>query len=247
MSDQLRHRLFTELDAIRLIDPHSHIEPKSAASKTLADILGYHYYTELAHSAGMPREDIEEPNLDPKEKVRRLVERIEPLRNTVQYSWLLELAREFFDFPAEAELTTSQLGNAVRHRRRKMAEPNWEQQVLDRTKLDAVFLTNNFDDPLTGFDTKRYVPCLRTDDLVFHLGKPEVRQRLEKATDTDVHDAKSLRSAIGRLFMNFTAKGARRLRDFAATRFRATAAGIQGDRPGAVRNLWDERSKFSYE
>ena len=56
MSDQLRQRLFAELDSIRLIDPHSHIEPKTAASKTLADILGYHYYTELCHSAGMPRE-----------------------------------------------------------------------------------------------------------------------------------------------------------------------------------------------
>ena len=81
--------------------------------------------------------------------------------------------------------------------------------MLDRTKLDAVFLTNNFDDPLTGFDTKRYIPCLRTDDLVFHLGKAEVRQRLEKATDTDVRDAASLRSAIGSLFMHFVAKGAR--------------------------------------
>src|SRR6266576_7073539 len=107
MSDQLRQRLFTELDSIRLIDPHSHIEPKSAASKSLADILGYHYYTELVHSAGMPRAEIEEPDLDPKEKVRRLVERIDPLRNTIQYSWLLELVREFFDFPADEHLTTS--------------------------------------------------------------------------------------------------------------------------------------------
>ena len=115
MSDQLRQRLFTELDSIRLIDPHSHIEPKSAASKTLADILGYHYYTELCHSAGMPRADIEEPGLDPKEKVRRLVERIEPLRNTIQYSWLLELARTFFDFPADEHLTHVELGIALRH------------------------------------------------------------------------------------------------------------------------------------
>jgi glucuronate isomerase len=209
MSDALRQRLFEKLDSIRLIDPHSHIEPKSAASKTLADILGYHYYTELAHSAGMPRADIEQPNLDPKEKVHRIVERIEPLRNTIQYSWLLELAREFFDFPAEAELTTANWESLYDSAARKMAEPNWEQQVLDRTKLDAVFLTNNFDDPLTGFDTKRYIPCLRTDDLVFQLGTPEVRQRLEKATDTDVRDAKTLRSAIGRLFMRFTSKGAR--------------------------------------
>ncbi len=209
MSDQLRQRLFAELDSIRLIDPHSHIEPKTAASKTLADILGYHYYTELIHSAGMPRAEIEEPGLEPKEKVRRLVARIEPLRNTVQYSWLLELARTFFDFPADEQLTPSNWESLYDAAGRIMAQPNWEQQVLDRTKLDAVFLTNNFDDPLTGFDTKRYIPCLRTDDLVFHLGNAEVRQRLEKATDTDVRDAASLRSAIGRLFMHFVGKGAR--------------------------------------
>jgi glucuronate isomerase len=209
MSDQLRQRLFAELDSIRLIDPHSHIEPKSAASKTLADILGYHYYTELIHSAGMPRAEIEEPGLDPKEKVRRLVTRIEPLQNTIQYSWLLEIAREFFDFPADEHLTTSNWESLYDVAAKKMAQPDWEKQVLDRTKLDAVFLTNNFDDPLDGFDTKRYVPCLRTDDLVFHLAKPEVRQRLQDATNTSVRDLESLRQAIGTLFENFTSKGAR--------------------------------------
>jgi glucuronate isomerase len=209
MSDQLRQRLFAELDSIRLIDPHSHIEPKTAASKTLADILGYHYYTELIHSAGMPRAEIEEPGLDPKEKVRRLVARIEPLRNTVQYGWLLELAREFFDFPADEQLTTANWESLYDAAARKMAQPAWEQQVLDRTKLDAVFLTNNFDDPLEGFNTMRYIPCLRTDDLVFHLGKAEMRQRLEKATNTDVRDSASLRTAIGQLFKHFVAKGAR--------------------------------------
>src|SRR3954463_2428969 len=209
MSDQLRQRLFAELDSIRLIDPHSHIEPKSAASKTLADILGYHYYTELIHSAGMRREEIEEPGLDPKEKVRRLVANIEPLRNTVQYSWLLEIARTFFDFPADEQLTPSNSESLYDAAGKKMAQPNWEQQVLDRTKLDAVFLTNNFDDSLEGFDTNHYVPCLRTDDLVFHLGKAEVRQRLEKATNTTVTSGVTLRAAIGKLFEHFVSKGAR--------------------------------------
>ncbi|MEX0610917.1 MAG: glucuronate isomerase [Pirellulales bacterium] len=209
MSDQLHQRLFAELDAIRLIDPHSHIEPKSAASKTLADILGYHYYTELIHSAGMPRAEIEEPRLDPKEKVRRLVERIEPLRNTIQYSWLLELARTFFDFPPAEELTRANWEQLYDTAAKKMAQPDWEERVLERTKLDAVFLTNNFDDPLVGFDTQRYIPCLRTDDLVFHLSKGEVRERLQRATSTDVHDADSLRAAIGQLFEHFTSKGAR--------------------------------------
>jgi glucuronate isomerase len=157
----------------------------------------------------MPRAEIEEANLDPKEKVLRLVDHIEPLRNTVQYSWLLELARTFFDFPADEQLTPANWETLYDTAAKKMAQPDWEQQVLDRTKLDAVFLTNNFDDPLTGFDPKRYIPCLRTDDLVFHLGKPDVLNRLEKSTDTSVSNIGTLRSAIGRLFVHFTSKGAR--------------------------------------
>ncbi len=63
MSVELRQRLFAELDALVLIDPHTHINPHAPASTTLADILGYHYYTELAHSAGMPKSEIEEPGI----------------------------------------------------------------------------------------------------------------------------------------------------------------------------------------
>ena len=61
MSEQLRQRLFDELNALVLIDPHTHINALAPASTTLADILGYHYYTELAHSAGMPRDQIQSP------------------------------------------------------------------------------------------------------------------------------------------------------------------------------------------
>ncbi|HAA48117.1 MAG TPA: amidohydrolase, partial [Planctomycetaceae bacterium] len=45
MSEQLHQRLFDELERLPLIDPHTHINPHAAASTTLADILGYHYYT----------------------------------------------------------------------------------------------------------------------------------------------------------------------------------------------------------
>src|SRR6188472_2794645 len=97
----LSRRLFDELESLVLIDPHTHINPHAPASNTLADILGYHYYTELAHSAGMPKGQIEEPGLAPKAKVGRLVEQLEPLDNTIQYSWLVEMARELFGFKDE--------------------------------------------------------------------------------------------------------------------------------------------------
>jgi glucuronate isomerase len=208
MSQELKSRLFGELESIVLIDPHTHINPHSPASTTLADLLGYHYYTELAHSAGLERAKIEEPGLAPKEKVRRLVERLAPLENTIQYSWLLEMCREFFDFQ-EDRLTPANWEPLYERAAAKMSAPDWERQVLAKSRLEQVFLTNDFDDPLVGFDTSRYVPCLRTDDLVFHLAKPAVRQRLGKATGIEAGSAARLTEAVGKLFDHFTTHGAR--------------------------------------
>jgi glucuronate isomerase len=208
MSTALRQRLFDELERIVLIDPHTHINPHAAASKTLADIMGYHYYTELAHSAGLPRERIEEEGLDPKEKVGRLVEKLCDLDNTIQVSWLLEICREFFGFK-EDRITPANWEKLYDKAAARMAKPDWEERVLQKSGLEAIFLTNDFDDPLTGFDTARYIPCLRTDDLVFHFGKPQTRERLAKATGVEADSSASLRQAIGKLFEHFTSKGAR--------------------------------------
>lgn len=208
MSEQLSKRIFTELESLVLIDPHTHINPHSAASTTLADIMGYHYYTELAHSAGLPREVIEEPGIDPKEKVGRLVTQLGDLDNTIQLSWLLDICSEFFGFEEEA-ITESNWEKLYDTAAEKMAQPDWEQQVLKQSGLEQVFLTNDFDDPLEGFDTNLYIPCLRTDDLVFHLAKPETRARLAKATQLDVGCANTLKNAIGKLFEHFTKKKAR--------------------------------------
>ncbi|MEX2112675.1 MAG: glucuronate isomerase [Pirellulales bacterium] len=208
MSAALRQRLFDELNSIPLVDPHTHINAHAPASTTLADILGYHYYTELAHSAGMPKARVEEPRLDPKEKVRRLVEYLPAIENTVQSSWLLEMCRTFFDFKDDA-ITPANWEPLYDRAAAMMQAPDWTDTVLQRTNLEAVFLTNDFDDPLEGFDTSVYVPCLRTDDLVFQLAQQSVRTRLEKSSGASIGDAASLRKAIGKLFQHFVARGAR--------------------------------------
>ena len=181
MSDQLRARLYEQLSAIEMIDPHTHINALQPASQTLADILGYHYYTELAHSAGMPRDAIEEPGLEPKEKVGRLVEKMGPIQNTIQVSWFVEMAREFFQFEDD-RLTIDNWESLYDRAAVTMQGADWSKTVLEKSRLKGVFLTNDFDDPLEGFDTGVYIPCLRTDDLVFHFVKPEVQQRLAAAT-----------------------------------------------------------------
>jgi glucuronate isomerase len=206
MSRQLVDRIYRELSSLVIVDPHTHIDPHAPASTNLADLLGYHYYTELAHSAGMPKASIEAAGLDPQEKVRRLVENLSPLENTIQYRWLIEIAQQFFGFQGDW-LTPHNFQDLYDAAEKKAASPTWADDVLKQSKLSAVFLTNDFDDPLEGFDTKKYVPCLRTDDLVFHLAKPSVRERLAKASGVDVKDAQSLQDALAALFKHFYAKG----------------------------------------
>jgi len=243
MSLELRRRIFAELDRLVLVDPHTHINPLDPGSHTLADILGYHYYTELAHSAGMPKAQIEEPGLDPKEKVRRLIANLGPIQNTIQYSWLVEMCQAFFGLDG-SDVTLANWEKVYDGAEMLMSHKDWPNRVLQQSRLEAVFLTNDFDDPLEGFDTNVYIPCLRTDDLVFHLAKPEVRQRLERASGIAPADARSLRRGIAALFQHFKSRGARACAislppDFAPmkvslARANTALAAIQADGPAAA-------------
>ncbi len=69
--DELVQTLYEEIRTWPIVDIHTHINPRAAAASSLDEILGYHYYTELAHSAGMPKSLIEDPSIDPKEHRQR--------------------------------------------------------------------------------------------------------------------------------------------------------------------------------
>jgi glucuronate isomerase len=199
--------LTSALSAIPLIDPHSHIEPLSAVSRSLVDILGYHYYTELAHSAGMSQAPLAK-EIDPREQVRAIIGHMDRFDNTAQYSWFLEIARAFLGFQ-ETRIVASDADALFDAAAKVFAQPDWEQQVWQKTNLEAIFLTNEFDDPLKGFDTSKYVPCLRTDTLVFRLGEASVKQKLAQLTGVDVGDLPTLRKALRGLFERFVSHGAK--------------------------------------
>ncbi len=248
MPELIAQRLLTELNRIRLIDPHSHINPHAAASTTLADILGYHYFTELAHSAGLPKEQIEEEGISPKEKVSRLIPKLRDIENTIQYSWLIHICKTFFYFESDT-ITAGNWEGLYDRALEKLSQPDWEEQVLERSGLEAVFLTNEFDDPLTGFDTNRYIPCLRTDDLVFQLAKSETRERLAKLTNIEFDNPLEFEQTLGALFLHFTRHGARAAAvslppDFEPVPVSATVAGqlFAGLRSGSGLSLDEKRA-----
>ena len=205
-ADPLARELFDEIRRWPIFDPHSHIDPHRPAARDLDEVLGYHYYTELAHSAGMPAELVG-PDVPKATRIEHLARHLDRIDNTVQYSWLAEIASTFHGHrgPIDAESVAGLAAKAAE----AGSSPRWDQEVWERSNLECVFLTNEFDDPLEGWDASRYVPCLRVDDLVLKLHRPEVGERLRKATGLDVGDEKSLRLAIAALFSHFKSKGAR--------------------------------------
>jgi glucuronate isomerase len=207
LTDRLAQDLYTEICQIPLVDPHSHIDPRQPTARNLNDILNYHYYTELAHSVGMDKGPLQ-PDTDPRERVRAILYHMNCYDNTAQAMWFMDIARAFLNFQGH-RLTIADSTWLCDTAERLMSRPDWEARVLQQTNLEKVFLTNDFDDSLEGFNTHRYVPCLRTDDLVFHLDKPPVQQRLARATGIDVGDAASMRRALEALFQHFIRHGAR--------------------------------------
>jgi len=206
--DTLQTSLYERISRITLVDPHTHINPHSPAARNLDEILGYHYYTELAHSAGMPQTPLA-ADFDPRERCKAILSYLDRhYDNTAQAQWFLDIARTFLGFDGD-RVTGADTDFLWKQAEARMKRPGWDDEVLKRSGLERVFLTNEFDDKLEGFDTNVYVPCLRTDDLVFHLDKPAVKQRLAKATGIEAGDGASLRKAITKLFEHFTSKGAR--------------------------------------
>lgn len=207
LHDRLAQDLYTEICRLPLIDAHSHIDPLQPTARTLDDILSYHYFTELAHSSGMPIADVG-PDVDPRDRVRHVIYHMAYFDNTTPYQWFLELARSLFDFQGD-RVTLADATWLYDRAGKQMARPDWEAFVRRRFNLEKVVVARNFDETLDGFDVERYVPCLRANDLLFHLDQPEVWQRLQKATGIEVSDPATLRRAITKLFEHFTGHGAK--------------------------------------
>lgn len=207
MEHQLVARLTTALHALPIVDPHSHIEPHSPVATTLDDLLGYHYYTELAHTIGADNERLK-PGNDPIERSRYLFEFLPRLENTVQYSWLLDICQTFFGWESD-RLTPGDFDSVWNLADKKLQQPDWEQQVWQQTKLQQIYLTNEFDDPLQDFDTTKYVPCLRMDSLVNNIHEWSFREKLLRVTGVEINKAKDLESALNVLFERFVKQGAK--------------------------------------
>ena len=203
---ELETRLANAILGIQAIDCHSHVPPESPHAQSLWDLLGYHYYTELAHSAGMPAAAVD-PGRSEDDRIAEMVSRLDTIGNTVQHSWLLEAARELFGFRAE-RLTAKNWRKLAKQVAEAGRRADRYKTVLAKSNLEKVFLTNRFDEDLSGVDRSVFVPCLRTDDLVFQLADADVRRRLAAKTGAEITSTAGVRKAVRGLMRYFVHHGA---------------------------------------
>jgi len=205
-SAHLESRLLGEIEKVPVIDVHSHVPHDAPFATSLRDLLGYHYFTELAHSAGMAKALLD-PETPDAEMMPALAEALRSFDNTVQYGWLMELARELFDFQHE-RLTREnwrELDEAIRARGNRRERV---REILQKASLEKVFLTNEFDEDLAGIDGGVFVPSLRADRLVFQLTEKGVCESLARVTQSEIGSAAGLRAALEKVFGRFEAGGA---------------------------------------
>ena len=167
--DPVAQEVFREMATWPIFDPHSHIDPHRPAARNLDEILGYHYYTELAHSAGMPAAG------RGRSRFPDAVIRISPdtwigstIRSSTPGCWRSPI-RSMASRTSGSGLRRS--ASSTTGRTIATAKTGTGRSGRPRI-LEAVFLTNEFDDPLEGWNVQKYMPCLRTDDLVLKLHEP---------------------------------------------------------------------------
>ncbi len=232
-SRQLADRLLEEIMTIPAVDVHSHVPAADPFARSLRDLLGYHYYTELAHSSGLAREAIA-PGRPDEEMIPALLTAMENITNTAQYSWMVELAQTLFDFE-EPRLTAANYEPLARAVRERAERPGRAREIMDASRIEKVFLTNNFDEDLSQVDTSLFVPCLRADTLVFGMTDPAVRQSLEAVAGTSLTGAESLKRGLGTVVEKFRAAGAKSLAISLPPHFVAPVPG-EGEFEDAVRD-----------
>ena len=83
MNGALVTELFQRLDALPIVDVHTHVDWRAGTAANIGEILSYHYYTELANSAEPAEGRL--PYADPEALTRIILPKLAYIRHTVQY------------------------------------------------------------------------------------------------------------------------------------------------------------------
>ncbi|MHB1296478.1 MAG: hypothetical protein ACYC4R_15980 [Anaerolineae bacterium] len=204
MNSALVKELFEHIDALPIVDAHTHVNWKSPNATSIGDILSYHYYTELCNSADFQEGKF--PFKDPEGLTRVILPKLDLIRNTVQYDWLMTISREFLmvdplDWHEDNWKFIYDRSVEV------MSSPDWRDELIAQANIERVFLTNQYNDDLEGLDTTLFTPCLRVEPFVILMDDEAERERIGDFLGRPVLSIADVRAAIDKTFAKFVGHG----------------------------------------
>lgn len=197
--NKLQEELFIEISKIPIIDIHTHIDYFTPFAKNLAEIIGYHYYTELACSSGFNKNYLDS---SPYEMVKKIVTYLPYIEHTIQYSWLIDLCKFFFNFK-DNYLTNKNIEFLYHKVEEKGRNKNRLNTILEKSNIKKIVLTNNFDEDLEKFTSSVFIPSLRADELVFKIQDEKIRERLAKKTKKNIKNIDDFEKTVNSIFKYF--------------------------------------------
>ncbi|NLV75296.1 MAG: hypothetical protein GXY52_11550 [Chloroflexi bacterium] len=175
MNHALISEIFGQLDALPIVDIHTHVQFNQPNACNIGDILSYHYYTELYNSAEF--QDGALPLGDPEALTRVLFKGLRLIKNTVQYDWLMAIGRDFLGL--EASDWQPECWRKVFDRSCEvMGRAEWVGELLEQANIVRVYLTNSYDDDLSGLNRSLYTPCLRVEPFLNGIEQAAERERM---------------------------------------------------------------------
>jgi glucuronate isomerase len=204
MNSQLVKQLYDELDRLPILDPHTHIRPKHSSALNAAEILSYHYYTELINATELQPGGF--PTDDPRRFTKILVEKLPLIKNTVQFDWLMTISE--LQYGIDRSEWTADSWESIYDRIQAVIDASdYTEQVIAKSNISAVFLTNSYNEDLSGVDTTFYTPCLRVDPFMSYASTPAEWPSLSAFAGVDARTVEGYGAGLDKAFARFAELG----------------------------------------
>ncbi len=204
MTTALTAELYRRINALPIVDIHTHVDWKTGTAASIGDILSYHYYTELTNSAEFQGGVF--PFGKPAELTREILPKLRFITNTVQYDWLMTISREYLGI-APSEWRPENWQKIFDRSVAVMGRREWRAEMVQKSNIVRVFLTNQYYDDLEGLDQSFYSPCLRTEPFILWIDRAAERESMAKFLGRAVRTTNDLVAAIDKTFEKFVRHG----------------------------------------
>ncbi len=135
-----------------------------------------------------------------------MLEKLPLISNTVQYDWLMSISETFFHIPRQ-DWRPGNWESIWERTQKAIDAPDYRERVIRQSNIRRVFLTNSYDDDLSGVDTSFYTPCLRVDPFVEYAFRPPEWDRLEAFAGAEARSLSGFGKALDEAFRKFSRLG----------------------------------------